>query len=191
LESALSHRTDKQDARLSAAEVLRIPETVSLRVGGCSMLPTLWPGDVIAVRLAPDCDVSPGKLVVYPWEGPEEYTVQRVVRWDPDALSPTTGVIVNMFTVHRVVRHEPNVLITRGDALPADDPPVQRSQIFGEVIAIQRGKSRLIPAEQLTGSQKAVCYFLRRSLRLRRLLLRLHSFWRAMRRLPAPPRVVS
>jgi hypothetical protein len=143
------------------------------------MIPTLWPGDMIAVRLAPDCDMSPGKLVVFPWEGPEEHVVQRAVRWDPNAGSLTTGVIVNMFTVHRVVRHEPNVLITRGDALPAEDPPVQLSRIFGEVVAIQHGRSRPIPAEQLTGARKLLCYFLRRSVRFRNLVARLHSLWRA------------
>jgi hypothetical protein len=152
------------------------------------MLPTLWPGDVIAVRRTPGCDIRPGRLVVYALK---EFDVHRVVRWDPNAAKMTTGVIVNMFTVHRAVRYERDALITRGDALLGDDPPVQLSRIFGEVVAIQRGRSHIVPREKLTRTQELFCFFLRRSRHLQSLLLHLHSLRHAMNRSPAAPEPIS
>jgi len=146
------------------------------------MLPTLWPNDVIAVRRVPHSDIVPGKLVVYTWEGPEKFSVHRAVRWDADAASVATGVTVSMFTVHRAIRweHDAGALITRGDSILEYDPPVQTSRIYGEVVAVQRGGRRLAPALKLTGASKLFCYFLRRSGRLRNLLLRFHSVRQSM-----------
>jgi hypothetical protein len=96
-----------------------------------------------------------------------------------------------MFTVHRAVRWDRNALITRGDALPKNDPPVQPSRIFGEVVAIQRGRSRLIPRAQLNRAQELCCFFLRRSRRLRRLVMRLYSLWQAVNHSQPSPELIS
>lgn len=138
-----------------AAEVLRASGAVSLRVFGCSMLPSIWPGDVIAVRHARVFDIRPGKLVLYSREG-------------------------GGFIVHRAVSCNPDALITRGDALKENDAPVQPSRILGEVVAIQRGRSRLVPAERLGRVQNLFRFFVLRSDRFRSLVLRLHSLRQAM-----------
>jgi signal peptidase I len=161
----------------TAEEVLHIPGAVSLRVASCSMLPVLWPGDVIAVRRVEDRDITPGKLVVYL---AKDFLVRQTVRWDPAAESMTNGVVVTMFTVHRAVRWERGALITRGDAIPVDDSPVQPASILGEVVAIQRRRARLVPKEQLTGAQKLFCFFLHRVPRLPILVMRLYSLHRAL-----------
>lgn len=154
------------------------------------MLPSLWPGDVIAVRRAQPCDIRPGKLVVYALKD-EDFAVRRAARWDPHAARMTTGVIVNMFTVHRAVTYNQDSLITRGDALPRNDPPVQFSRIFGEVVAIQRGQSRFIPKEQLNRAQKLFCFFLRRSDLLGKVLFRLYSLRQVMKRSQPSPECLS
>jgi hypothetical protein len=120
------------------------------------MLPSIWPGDILAVRRARACDITPGKFVVY---------------------AADEG-----FIVHRAVSCHQNALITRGDALAGNDAPVPSSRVLGEVAAIQRGRSRLIPKEQLHCAQKLFRFVLRRSSRLRSLVVRLYSLWRAMNR---------
>ena len=126
--------------------------------------------------------------MVSTWDVDEKFVVHRAVRWDPNAAKMTPGATVSMFTVHRAVRRERDILITRGDALRDDDPPVPFSLVFGEVVAIQHGRSRIIPKRQLEGVQKLLCIFLRRSDRLRNLVMRLYSFQQAMSRSThAPP----
>lgn len=146
------------------------------------MLPALRPGDVIVVRPARACDITPGKLAVYVFKD-EDVSVRRVARWDPHSGSMTTGVSVSMFTVHRAVRLDENALITRPDTALEDDPPVSFSRVFGEVVAIQRGHCSLIPKERLTRSQEFCCFFLRRLSFLRRFFLILYS----LRQTNAPP----
>jgi hypothetical protein len=143
------------------------------------MAPTLWPGDVLTVRRAQPSEIRPGKLVVYAFKE-EDSTVRRTACWDPTTARMTTGVSVSMFTVHRAVSCDNNVLITRPDAATKNDPPVQLSRIVGEVVAIQRGRSRLVPKEQLSRVQKLFLFFLRRSALLRKLIPRLHSLRQTM-----------
>jgi signal peptidase I len=136
-----------------AAEVLRAAGTLSLRVFGGSMLPSIWPGDILTLRRAHASDIHPGKLVLYARD--------------------------NGFVVHRAVRCNRDALITRGDALRGNDAPVQPSRVLGEVVAIQRGRSRLIPRERLNRALKLFRWLLRRSGRLRGLAMRLYSLRQA------------
>ena len=46
--------------------------------------------------------------------------------------------------VHRIFRIEGEMVTTLGDNLPDPDPPMNRSQILGKVIRIQRGRKILI-----------------------------------------------
>jgi len=158
---------------------------VSLRVGGCCMLPALRPGDVITVRPTRARDITPGRLAVYAFRD-EDVSIRRVVRWDPHSGSMAAGVSVSMFTVHRAVRLDENALITRPDTALEDDPPVPFSRVFGEVVAVQRGHSHLIPKEQLTRSQEVCCFFLRRASFLRWFFLRLYSLRNFLRGAPPP-----
>lgn len=137
-----------------AAEALRVSGTLSLPVFGCSMLPSLWPGDILLVGRVRSCQIGPGMLVIY-----------------------ARG---ESFIVHRVISCNRNVLITRGDALNRNDAPVRPSQVLGEVVAIQRGRAQLVPKRRLTSAQKLLCFFFHRSERFRSLALRLYSLRRAI-----------
>ena len=161
-QSSRNRTADRQTARCAlAAEVLRVSGALTLRVFGCSMLPSIWPGDIIAVRRAQAFDINPGKLVLYARD--------------------------EGFVVHRAVSCSPDELITRGDALAGNDAPVQPSRVLGEVVAIQRGRSRIVPKERLSRAQKLFGFFFRRSNLFRRLVLRLYSLRQAVNRFhPAP-----
>lgn len=93
-------------------------ETAWVEVQGASMSPLLRSGD--RVRVAPDrCSaLQPGVIVL--------------------AVSGT-----GQFMVHRVVSHSDTLVILRGDACPAADPAMTRSQILGIVDQARRGKQRI------------------------------------------------
>src|SRR6478672_9083685 len=86
-----------------AAEVLHSTGRLQFRATGFSMLPTLWPGDCLTVQSYNLQEAEIGDLVLYIRNG-------------------------RLF-VHRVMRKfssgETNSLITRGDCMTEEDPPVQ------------------------------------------------------------------
>ena len=41
-------------------------------------------------------------------------------------------------------------LVTRGDCMAADDPPVERSELLGKVIEVRRSGSIFVPARKLS-----------------------------------------
>lgn len=94
-------------------------ESAWVEVRGASMGPLLRSGD--QVRVSPDrvSTLQPGELVL--------------------AVSGT-----GQFLVNRVVSQSAVTVILRGDACPAPDPALSRSQILGIVDQARRGK-RLIP----------------------------------------------
>ncbi len=89
-------------------QALRSYGCASLRVTGTSMWPALWPGDTVEIRAAQLEKIEPGALVAFTRD--DRIFIHRVVRKTVD--SPAT-------------------LITRGDALPAEDPPVAGSEFLG------------------------------------------------------------
>jgi hypothetical protein len=111
----MSSTPEVQDAtkRELAAEVIREFGEVRLRVTGTSMLPAVWPGDVITARRQSVAELSPGQIVLC-------YRNQT-------------------FSVHRVIGKCENGLITRGDSLAYDDPPFRDAEVLGAVISIDRG----------------------------------------------------
>ena len=131
------------------AETLRVSGGVRLRVFGASMLPSVWPGDILTIRHTVASEVKPGELVL----------------WDHSG-----GLIV-----HRVVRNAADGLITRGDALPACDPPVMSSHLLGKVTSIQRGRARFAPKGKLNCPQRLLRFLILRCGEIRTLLLRLHA----------------
>jgi hypothetical protein len=106
-----------------AAEALRASGELRLRVFGGSMLPSIWPGDVLLIRRAAPADMEPGGLVLCARKGG--------------------------FVVHRIVRKDEDMLTTRGDALREDDEPVPFNQALGKVAMIERGGAQFAPREKL------------------------------------------
>ena len=109
-----------------AIEVLNSCGRVRLATRGYSMLPSLWPGDVLTIRAAQLDELSEGKLVLFRREG--------------------------RFVTHRVLRkaqvNGQTCLITRGDSMLREDHPVIPSEVLGEVISTKRDGRELkqVPA---------------------------------------------
>ena len=118
----------EQGKRRLAAEGLRSWGVLRLRALGVSMLPTLWPGDLLTVESHRPEQVEPGEIVLY-------------MRGD-------------QFFIHRVVSknlaQDEACLITRGDCMSEDDPPVGRSELLGRVTKVQRSGSTFLPARKLS-----------------------------------------
>ena len=122
-----------------AAEVLRSSGRLRLRVTGTSMLPAVWPGDVLEVHRESTAEVLPGQLVLF----------------------ERGGRLVAHRAVEKVRREGQTLLVTRGDRLEQTDPPVSPEELLGRVTWVQRGHRRLRP--RLTPWGRATSWVLRRS----------------------------
>jgi signal peptidase I len=110
-----------------------------LPASGSSMLPTIRPGDVLEVHRESMGGISIGDVVVF----------EREAR------------LVTHRVVEKLTKPERTLLITRGDALRAPDPPVSPEELLGRVTAILRGGRRLDP--RLTPWARVASWFLARS----------------------------
>ncbi len=130
-------------------EVLKSSGQVRLALTGSSMLPSIWPGDIVEVRRQSVGEISPGDVVLCARRG--GFSAHRVVE--------------------KVAGPERTVLITRGDALLAPDPPVAPEELLGRVTAILRGGRRLEP--RLTRWRRLASWVFSHSETCTRLVLRL------------------
>ncbi|HVH70634.1 MAG TPA: hypothetical protein VNB49_05935, partial [Candidatus Dormibacteraeota bacterium] len=84
-----------------------------------------------------------------------------------------------LFVIHRVTRKceisGDTRLLTRGDALEKDDPPVTATEFLGKVTLVERGTRKWIPAERVTGFARFVQWGIRRSEMFSRFLLCCHA----------------
>jgi hypothetical protein len=130
-------------------EILKSSGRAKLAVTGSSMLPAIWPGDVLEVHRQAASEISPGDVVLFARRG--------------------------AFAAHRVVEKvggpERTLLVTRGDALRALDAPVSPEELLGQVTAILRGGRRLDPRR--TGWGRLASWALSRSDLCMRLALRI------------------
>jgi Peptidase S24-like len=104
-----------------AEEVLRSYGRLRIMARGSSMVPTIFPGDVLLVERNPDLRVRPGQIVLALRDG--RFFAHRVAR-----LTALGG---------------PPRVITRGDALREDDPAFLHDEILGRVMAVVRGRKRI------------------------------------------------
>lgn len=144
-----------------AEEVVREFGEVHLRVFGTSMVPSILPGDLVSIRRACLQDIIPGEVILFLQNG-------------------------RLF-VHRVVDRKINVstdcadetfLITRGDRLRRNDPPVSSRELLGRLVSIERDhrKVQLISRR----SDSLMVRLLQSSDRLTYLYLRLAAGWRSL-----------
>ena len=145
--------TDENPKLDLAAEMLRRRGTVHIKAWGTSMLPSVWPGDFLTIQGAADDEVVPGDIVL----------VRRN----------------NRFLVHRLVEMRPsqdcNSLITRGDAMPDNDPPAAVSELLGRVAGIRRGDQTFVPIRRVSLLDFVLARALCRWGRFRSLTLRIHT----------------
>ena len=131
-----------------AAEVLRSYGELRLRVTGSSMLPAIWPGDVLSIRHCAPAEVTIGDIALFIRGG-------------------------RLFA-HRVVAHSAECLVTRGDGMTDPDPPVSETELVGCVSHVDRGGRTFRPAMKLSLGGRIAASIFRRSETAGRLVTRLH-----------------
>lgn len=147
----------ERSKRNLATQVLRSWGTLRLRVTGLSMLPTLWPGDILTFQSHDFEHAEPGELVLYMHE--ERFFVHRVIR--------KSGLGDSMF------------LITRGDCMAKEDLPVPAASLLGKVTGIERDSLLLRPSLCLSSGSKIFASMLCRWSLLRDAVLRLKMLSRS------------
>jgi signal peptidase I len=144
-----------------AGEIVRTFGEVRLRVFGTSMVPSIHPGDLLTIQRAGLTEISPGEVVLFLQKG--RLFVHRVV----DRRAAGTGADFGE-----------SCLITRGDRLRHDDPPVTSPELLGRVIGIERGNRKVeIPSHR---SNNLIVRLLQTSDRATYLYLRLAARWRTL-----------
>lgn len=142
------HSTDLTKNEL-AAEVLRSYGELRLRVIGSSMLPAIWPGDVLSIRHCGPAEVDVGDIVLF--------------------------IRCGRLFAHRVVAQSAECLVTRGDGMVDPDPPVSESELVGRVTQVDRGGRTFRPASKLSLGGRIAASIFRRSETAGRLVTRLHG----------------
>src|SRR3989441_6722993 len=165
--AARGHRPGLQleDLRAAAhrellAEVARKFGEIRFKATGDSMLPSVWPGDLLTVRRQSFSEFQSGEIVLYEREGAEN-TLTR-----PYGPASPRGD----FVAHRIVRRNGRQLITRGDSLRRNDAPVDEEQVLGRVVCVTRNGRHI--GLEFTRTRRMAAWVLRRSDLAGRVLLR-------------------
>jgi hypothetical protein len=79
--------------------------------------------------------------------------------------------------VHRLANKNGPYWITRGDAMPQNDPAVASADILGRVSAIQRGRHVITPKGRVPLLQRMLSWILCYSQICRRVALHIHAVW--------------
>ena len=138
-------------------DCLRVFGTVRLKVNGWSMLPTLWPGDIIIVSPTNLSQITVGKIALF----------RRGDR----------------FFVHRVLSKD-NVkkeILSRGDAMPRTDTPFVSSELLGEVEFIIRNGKQMKPSRKMSLGQGAFAQLVQRSTWAARLAIKARRLYQSCR----------
>ncbi len=155
-ESAMSSR-DELHCEM-AAELLRGRGTLQFRALGSSMIPSLWPGDILKICPGQIADVNAGEIVLFSRE--------------------------SLLVAHRVVRNCGSALITRGDSLPFTDPPVG-SELLGRVVGVIRDGREIQLQPGLSLPLRLLAWLVRHSGWCMRLCVRWKSWRRHLELAPS------
>ncbi|MFN8628251.1 MAG: S24/S26 family peptidase [Candidatus Binatia bacterium] len=139
------------------ATALRAGRRVRFVAAGASMVPAVWPGDVLQAQPVSAQDIAEGQLLVFNRDG--RLFVHRVVARSGQGDCPR--------------------LLTQGDAHEQCDPPVCPTQVLGVVTAILRDGRRVCTDPRRPSlALRLVSHGVRRSQLFRRALLRAHALRR-------------
>jgi signal peptidase I len=146
--------TSREDPKLGlTAEMLCRRGIVRLELRGSSMLPSLWPGDLLSIQSASVDEFVPGDIVLVMRDGRS--------------------------FVHRMIERQQGQdrlwWITKGDAVPRNDAPVEASELLGRVAGVRRGNRSFIPNRRVSRLRCALAWMLCRSGHFRSLALRVHA----------------
>ena len=111
-----------------AADVLRSGCRVRIRVSGTSMLPSIWPGDVLTVCGCEPSKIVVGNIVCFARSG--RFVIHRI-----NTISSANGK---------------TLWLTRGDCMSRADEPFTEEQLLGKVVAIRRHARCLYPSPRLS-----------------------------------------
>jgi Peptidase S24-like len=131
-----------------AAEVLSSGGTIRLQALGTSMLPTIWPDDVLSIEPKSGDEIVAGDIVLVARD--------------------------NRFFIHRLIEKSNSAWITRGDSLPQHDAPVAPMQVLGKVSLIHRESGDIVPNPRLSMFSRMLARMFRWD-PFRNNALRLHS----------------
>ena len=132
-----------------AAELLRSGGSIRVRAFGTSMLPTIWPGDILQIE-SKACDESALGDVI-------------LVKRERSIL------------IHRLVNKDGKQWITRGDAMPQNDPPVAPADVLGRVSRIRRRNWVLQASGRIQPLERALAWLICHSQTCRKIALLIHS----------------
>jgi len=149
-----------------AAEVLQTSGGLRFAALGTSMVPTLFPGDILIVRRETAGSTRCGDVV----------------------LSFRAG----RFCAHRLVAKQelegrPS-LVTRGDALAENDPPLAESELLGRVTTVIRGRKRIELDGRPTARELLLRWAARRSNGVVKWMARWHALRLRLARIPGGER---
>lgn len=157
---AISIRADFIKSEL-AEECLRSFGRLRIQATGWSMMPTLWPGDILEIEQVNAECVAEGEIVLF--RRNHRLCAHRVISKN--------------FAERCDCR-----MTTQGDSLPAPDPPISSSQLLGKISLISRGGHIFQPRRTLSSLERGLVTILRRSFHVSRLLARLHSLTRTQQK---------
>lgn len=130
-------------------EILRSFGEAKLAVTGISMVPAIWPRDILSVRSHDIVQAVPGDIIVFRYGG--RLVAHRVV----ERVDCQNGI----------------QWVTRGDSACGNDIPVSSDELLGRVTAVRRGAHWFTPRRSL--SRRLTSWILCRSDLVTRGLLRL------------------
>ena len=136
-----------------AVETLNSSGELRLRAMGSSMIPSLWPGDVLIIQQLLMGAAEVGEIVLFQREG--RFYIHRLER--------------------RICGRDGERWVTRGDAVAACDLPVESAEVLGRVVSVERNGAQFKVEPRLSLSRRLVSHLLRRSDLAIRVLLRLHA----------------
>lgn len=149
----LMSRTDSLKCELAGESLLQWG-SVRIQVNGWSMLPTIWPGDTLAINATGQEEIAPGDIALFKRSG-------------------------RMF-VHRVLGMHGRQIVTRGDAMAHADSPVANRDLLGKVQFIVRNGKRIDPARNLNFVARVVAGFVRRSEVAARIVIKMRGVFQSL-----------
>jgi signal peptidase len=146
-----------------AGEVVRTFGRVRVRVTGTSMIPAVWPGDVLVVERRAVERIERGEIAVAERDG--RLLAHRVIgaRGNGSGARGTAGA----------------TLTTHGDSLLAADEPLRAEELLGTVVSIERGAGARQPRRKLGIGARMLAATARRSSMAARVFVRLHAIFTA------------
>ena len=151
----------EQLKRSMAGEFLRTTGFLQLKVLGQSMLPTIWPGDLLTILNEPWTEFGIGDVGVF--QRDERFFVHRI-----------KGTLVIDGAMH---------FITAGDSSGHDDPPFPTTALVGKVVKIERRDLSLIPRRRCSLFNRCLGWMFAHCDLARNLALRFHAMRRQQARL--------